>query len=54
MGSAADGYPDARSNSILDAFDFSQRPLAFKHIAAPLSPRHFLLERNSGRAPDDE
>ncbi len=54
MGSAADGYSDARSNSILNAFDFSQRPLAFKHIFAPLPPRHFLLERDTGHAPDDE
>jgi phospholipase C len=32
LGPASQGYTDTRANSLLDSFDFSQTPAAFKPI----------------------
>jgi phospholipase C len=53
LGSVADGYSDARSNSMLDAFDFTQKPRAFGEIHAPVFPGAFLRMKPSGRVPDN-
>ena len=54
LGSTADGYSDTRSNSIIDSFNFKQRPIKFKHVDAPYPPSHFLGLPPSARAPDDD
>ena len=54
LGTRAAGYTDGRANSILDSFDFSQMPAAFKTIAAPYPPSTFLKAAPSGKPPDDE
>ena len=46
---------DFRSNSFgADVFNFAQAPRAFVPLKVNLSPRHFLTERPSLRAPDDQ
>jgi len=53
IGPASMGYTDGRAPSMLDVFDFTQRPRAFKAIPAPYPPSHFLHERPSFKPPDD-
>ena len=48
------GYADAYADDLSDCFDFTQTPLPFKPIAAPLSASHFLNERNPSVGPDDD
>jgi phospholipase C len=54
LGSASAGYTDARANSIIDSFNFTQSPRAFKVIPAPYPPTFFAKRAPSLRAPDDE
>ncbi|MBV8154588.1 MAG: hypothetical protein JOY98_09215 [Candidatus Eremiobacteraeota bacterium] len=54
LGTAADGYTDARANSILDAFDFTQAPSAFVPIPAPYPAQYFLARPPSYRVPDEQ
>jgi hypothetical protein len=54
LGTVKDGYTDARATSIVDSFDFTQKPRTFKTIPAPYPPSTFLNMAPSLRAPDDE
>jgi phospholipase C len=48
------GYADARADDLSDCFDFSQQPLEFRTIAAPLTAAHFLNDRRPPTDPDDD
>jgi phospholipase C len=48
------GYADARADDLSDCFNFSQTPLQFHAIAAPLSAEHFLNDRRPPTDPDDD
>jgi phospholipase C len=54
VGPASFGYTDTRATSIVDAFDFTQKPLPFIKIQAKYPPSHFANEKPSMRAPDDD
>ncbi|HKE36970.1 MAG TPA: hypothetical protein VKB39_06040, partial [Candidatus Baltobacteraceae bacterium] len=54
LGTAAAGYSDARAASIVDSFDFTQTPIPFVPIVAPIPPSSFLSMPESGKVPDDE
>jgi phospholipase C len=54
VGPTSKGYTDTRATSIVDSFDFSQKPRGFVPIAAKYSATYFLERPASGRAPDDE
>jgi phospholipase C len=47
------GYSDERATSIVDSFDFTQKPTPFVKIKVKYPASHFLSERPSLRAPDD-
>jgi phospholipase C len=48
------GYADAFADDLSDCFDFTQTPLPFQTIAAPLSADHFLNDRRPPTDPDDD
>jgi phospholipase C len=48
------GYADAHADDLSDCFNFSQTPLQFQMITAPLSADHFLNDRTPPTDPDDE
>jgi phospholipase C len=48
------GYADAAADDLSDCFNFSQTPLQFHTIAAPLSAEHFLNDRTPPLDPDDD
>ena len=48
------GYADARADDLSDCFDFSQPPLKFHTITAPLSAEHFLNDRTPPSDPDND
>ncbi len=50
LGPTSEGYTDTRANSIVDGFDFTQAPRAFKPI--PIPPGY--AERIRTEAPSDE
>jgi phospholipase C len=54
IGPASFGYTDTRAASMLDAFDFTQKPRAFTPIPAKYPASHFLHIAPSMRAPDDD
>ena len=54
FGAASLGYTDARANSLIDSFDFTQPPITFKNIPAKYPPSYFLKQRSSGKVPDDD
>ncbi len=61
LGPASLGYTDARSASIVDSFNFKQKPIAFKPIKAPYPPSCFYASLPScltapavSLLPDDE
>lgn len=54
LGTASDGYTDVRANSLLDAFDFSQPPRAFRPIPAKFPASYFLAHPPSLQPPDDD
>jgi phospholipase C len=47
------GYTDVRGVSLVDSFDFTQKPSAFVPIPAPHPMSEFVNEKPSGVAPDD-
>jgi hypothetical protein len=53
VGPATLGFTDTRATSIVDAFDFTQRPRAFTAIASRYPASHFRSERPSYVPPDD-
>ena len=54
IGSPSAGFTDTRANSIIDSFDFTQRPRGFARVAAPYSAAHFRKERPSYVLPDKD
>jgi len=48
------GYADAYADDLSDCFNFSQTPLSFKTINAPLNAAHFLNDTSPKTDPDDE
>jgi phospholipase C len=54
LGSEADGYTDGRATSILNSFDFTIAPRAYKRVPAPYPPSFFLNHAPSLRPPDTE
>lgn len=52
LGSVAGGYTDSRANSIVDSFDFTQKPRTFTAVEAKYSKSFFLHRPASLRAPD--
>jgi hypothetical protein len=54
LGTAAQGYSDARATPPDAAFDFSRKPRAFVPIAAHYPASFFENAPASGRAPDDQ
>jgi phospholipase C len=54
IGPPSFGYTDTRATSILDAFDFTQKPIVFKKIPAKYPTTHFMNAKPSMRAADDD
>jgi phospholipase C len=54
LGPESEGYTDGRSNSLVDSFDFMQKPSVFKPIKAPYPARAFLEMAPSLRPPDTD
>jgi hypothetical protein len=48
------GYADAAADDLSDCFDFTQTPLAFQTIAAPLDAAHFLNDERPRTDRDDD
>jgi phospholipase C len=48
------GYADAAADDLSDCFDFSQTPIPFRTIAAPLQAEHFLDDTRPPTDPDDD
>ncbi len=48
------GYADAYADDLGDCFDFSQTPLTFTTIDAPLNAAHFLNDKSPRIDPDDD
>jgi phospholipase C len=48
------GYADAAADDLSDCFDFTQTPLTFRTIAAPLDATHFLNDKRPRTDPDDD
>jgi len=48
------GYADAYADDLSDCFNFSQTPLSFKTINAPLNAAHFLNDTSPKTDPDDD
>ncbi len=48
------GYADAAADDLSDCFDFSQTPIPFQTIAAPLKADFFLNDKRPPVDPDDE
>ena len=48
------GYADAHADDLSDCFNFSQPPLHFQPIAAPLKAEYFLNDRRPPTNPDDD
>ncbi len=49
-----DGYADSRSDDLSDCFDFTQTPLPFQTIAAPLNAQYFQNDKTPPKDPDDD
>lgn len=47
------GYADARADDLADCFDFTQTPIKFRTIAAPLDANFFLNDTTPGDGPDE-
>jgi phospholipase C len=55
LGPTSQGYTDTRANSLVDSFDFTQKPRVFTTIPAAKSSNYFLAQpRTSAQAPDSE
>jgi phospholipase C len=54
LGPASFGYTDTRANSIIDSFDFTQKPLIFVPIPVPHQASYFLARPSSMRVPDEQ
>jgi phospholipase C len=54
FGLSSLGYADAYADDLSDCFSFSQTPLGFRTINAPLSAYHFLNDRTPPEDPDSD
>jgi phospholipase C len=54
VGPPSFGYTDTRATSILDSFDFTQKPRAFTPIPAKYPASHFFEAKPSMIPPDDD
>lgn len=55
FGLASLGYADAYApDDLSDCFDFTQTPLAFQTITAPMDAQHFLKDRTPPTGPDND
>jgi phospholipase C len=55
FGLSSLGYADAAtSDALSDCFDFSQTPLKFQAISAPMDAQHFLMDPTPPSDPDDD
>jgi len=54
IGPPSAGFTDTRAASLMDVFDFTQKPRAFVAIPARYSASHFLNERPSYVPPDSD
>jgi phospholipase C len=48
------GYADAYADDLSDCFNFTQAPLRFSTISAPIQAQDFLNDRRPKTAPDDD
>ena len=48
------GHADVPADDLADCFNFSQTPIAFQMIAAPLKAEYFLNDKRPPTDPDDE
>jgi len=48
------GYADAAADDLSDCFDFTQTPLQFQAISAPLDAKYFLNDKTPPSAPDND
>jgi phospholipase C len=48
------GYADVPADDLSDCFNFSQTPISFQTIAAPLKADYFLNDRRLPTGPDDD
>jgi len=48
------GYADAYADDLSDCFNFSQTPITFKTIIAPLNAAYFLNDKRPKTDPDDD
>jgi len=48
------GYADADADDLSDCFDYTQTPLKFQTIAAPMNAKHFLEDKTPPTDPDDD
>jgi phospholipase C len=48
------GYVDAAADDFSDCFNFSQTPLQFQTISAPMNAAHFLNDPRPPTDPDDD
>ena len=54
IGPPSAGFTDTRAASLMDVFDFTQKPRAFVAIPARYPASHFLNERPSYVPPDSD
>jgi phospholipase C len=54
FGLASLGYADARADNLADFFNFTQAPMTFRKIEAPLSAEHFLNDKEPLTDPDTD
>jgi phospholipase C len=52
--SDASAYADTSADDLSDCFNFTQTPLTFQTIAAPLDAAHFLNDKRPRTDPDDD
>jgi phospholipase C len=48
------GYADSRADDLSDCFDFTQAPLPFTRVAAPVDAQYFLNDQSPPEGPDDD
>ncbi len=53
LGTESDGYTDSRANSLIDSFDFSQKPRRFVPAPQPYSDTYLLAQPPSLLPPDE-
>jgi phospholipase C len=54
LGPESAGYTDTRANSLLDVFNFTQKPRVFRPFEVPYKPAYFVTRPASKQPPDDD